>query len=188
MHAYLYITSDQAKSVSEFLETNNFEKVNTTKHPLKKVQDVRDIIKRTNYSFKAKTLIIVEDFDKASIVAQNAFLKRLEEPQKNLTFLLTASDESKILDTILSRCLVKHLRFDIEKEEAETLWGKDINEMFEFINNIKTREEAASLLKSMLSSKDKNISKLKYVLETLDRIEKNANTNLQLTNLVVKLH
>jgi len=182
MHAYLYLGKAQ-----EFAETKGIKKINIREFDIKKITDVRDLIKETNFAFKEKAIYILRDFDKASVVAQNGFLKRLEEPQENLTFILTASQESAVLPTIISRCLVKNLGFKAENLTAENLWNKNINERFSLISNMKAREEAIEMLENMLNSKSKNIKTVKYVINTLERIKANANTQLQLSNLVVKM-
>lgn len=188
MHAYIYFgeKSSLRSLVSEFIK--DYKKINIRHFEIKKVQDVKDLIRETNFSFRDRTIYIIEDFDEASVVAQNAFLKRLEEPQENLTFLLTATKQAKVLDTILSRCVVKHIASQKSQDNTETLWGLDINSQFSLIDKIKTREEARVLLENMLSSSEKVAIKTKFVIETLERIEKNANTGLQLANLVVKLN
>lgn len=42
--------------------------------------------------------------DLLNIEGQNALLKSIEEPPKNVVFILTASDKLKLLPTVLSRC------------------------------------------------------------------------------------
>lgn len=189
MHAYLFVGQEEniLPEIKKITSSLNLKATNKRQFELKKVDDVKKLIRETNFSFKEKTVYILKDFDNASVVAQNAFLKRLEEPQQNLTFILTAKNESSILDTILSRCLVKDLGFAKNKSDTDTLWSKDINQMLETADKIKSRDEAINLLENMLVSSDKEAKKLKHVLETLVRIKANANFGLQLTNLIVKL-
>lgn len=52
----------------------------------------------------AATMVIIEDAELMSSDAQNALLKLLEEPPENTHFVLTVSDNNKILRTIKSRC------------------------------------------------------------------------------------
>jgi len=47
---------------------------------------------------------IFDDADRLTKEAQNALLKNLEEPDKNLVVVLVVQNEKKILATILSRC------------------------------------------------------------------------------------
>ena len=69
----------------------------------------------------------VEHFEKAS---QNILLKRLEEPSKNLYFILLAERKDKILKTILSRCRLYHFK-KMEKNNVnfiiKSVYGIDSN-------------------------------------------------------------
>jgi len=50
-------------------------------------------------------VIIVENFDKLTRQATNAFLKTLEEPPPNTLFIFTCENKLALLPTILSRCI-----------------------------------------------------------------------------------
>lgn len=52
-----------------------------------------------------KKIYIINEADKMTPQAQNALLKTLEEPPEYIVILLLASNESAILDTIMSRCV-----------------------------------------------------------------------------------
>ena len=56
----------------------------------------------SNEPFKA---VVIADADRMTPPAANSILKMLEEPPKNWIFILTASDSSRLLPTILSRCM-----------------------------------------------------------------------------------
>lgn len=51
-------------------------------------------------------LIIIREIDKATIEAQNALLKILEEPPENNIIILTTNNLNKLLPTIASRCQI----------------------------------------------------------------------------------
>jgi DNA polymerase III subunit delta' len=51
-----------------------------------------------------RRVVIVVDADQMNPLAANAFLKTLEEPQKDTTFILVTERGHKLLDTIRSRC------------------------------------------------------------------------------------
>ncbi len=55
-------------------------------------------------------VIIVTEFDKATPEAANALLKTLEEPPSRAILLLTATDASLLLPTVVSRCQAISLR------------------------------------------------------------------------------
>jgi DNA polymerase-3 subunit delta' len=55
-------------------------------------------------------VVVIADADRMTTAAANSILKMLEEPPKDWIFLLTASDSSRLLPTILSRCMEIRLR------------------------------------------------------------------------------
>ena len=73
-------------------------------------------------------IYIIDEVHMLSTTAFNALLKTLEEPPKNVIFILATTDVQKVLDTIKSRCqrfdfkrittedIVKHLRYISDKE------------------------------------------------------------------------
>lgn len=57
-------------------------------------------------AFSGKKCLLIENLERMSNAAMNAFLKTCEEPLKNRFIFATVSDESAILPTIFSRALV----------------------------------------------------------------------------------
>lgn len=73
-----------------------------------KIEQIRKIIYQASlkpYEGK-KRVFIITDAENMTREAQNAFLKLLEEPPQNHIFILTASNVSGLLSTVLSRCKV----------------------------------------------------------------------------------
>lgn len=54
--------------------------------------------------FADKKIFIIDDFDKSTLSAQNKLLKVIEEPNKNMYYLLSTSNLENVLPTIRSRC------------------------------------------------------------------------------------
>jgi DNA polymerase III delta' subunit len=67
-----------------------------------------------------RKVIIVLDADQMNQVASNAFLKTLEEPQPDSTFILVTERPHKLLDTIRSRCQMT--AFSFLKQDEITAW------------------------------------------------------------------
>jgi DNA polymerase III delta' subunit len=67
-----------------------------------------------------RKVIIVLDADQMNQVASNAFLKTLEEPQRDSTFILVTERPHKLLDTIRSRCQMT--AFSCLKPEEIAAW------------------------------------------------------------------
>ncbi|MGH4117779.1 DNA polymerase III subunit delta' [Clostridium sp.] len=65
-----------------------------------------------------KKVIIIYDAHKMTVQAQNAFLKTIEEPPKNVTIILLCENIEVILDTIKSRCQIHKLK-NLSVDEME---------------------------------------------------------------------
>ena len=97
------------------------------------VDNIRSIREESNYvSSKARYKVyIVDEFHMLSSGAFNAFLRTLEEPSKNVIFILATTEFNKIPKTIVSRCqkfdfhridnssMLKRLKFISEKENID---------------------------------------------------------------------
>ncbi len=73
------------------------------------VDNIRENIIKEAYIkpyYAKRKVFIIGDGDALSIEAQNAFLKVLEEPPENVTFIICVTKQDKLLDTVLSRSLV----------------------------------------------------------------------------------
>ncbi len=77
------------------------------------IEQIRDIIAdahiRPNEA-NSKVYIFEEADNRLSVIAQNSFLKLLEEPPKNVYFFLLCENAQKFLITIRSRCNIVKLK------------------------------------------------------------------------------
>lgn len=95
------------------------------------VEDAQHILERVMYApvNSRYKIYIIDEVHMLSTTAFNALLKTLEEPPKNVIFILATTEVHKVLDTIKSRCqrydfrrittddIVKHLRMISTKED-----------------------------------------------------------------------
>lgn len=96
----------------------------------RKVEDAQNILEKVMYApvNSRYKIYIIDEVHMLSTTAFNALLKTLEEPPKNVIFILATTEVHKVLDTIKSRCqrfdfkrittedIVKHLRYISDKE------------------------------------------------------------------------
>lgn len=68
-----------------------------------------------------KKIYIVKDAEKMTMQAQNALLKTLEEPPAYAVILLLTTNAEAMLPTILSRCVILHMRAAEDKKIEEYL-------------------------------------------------------------------
>lgn len=70
------------------------------------VSDIRSLVEQVLYSTGGKCrVLLLDECHSMSREAMNALLKTLEEPPPSTVFVLLTTEPSKILDTIVSRCM-----------------------------------------------------------------------------------
>ncbi len=97
----------------------------------------------------AKVYVFENADNGLSVVAQNALLKTLEEPPKNVYFILLCSSAQKLLTTIRSRC--SSIRIDSERAVDENML-----------------ENARSIVGGIISSREYDLLKALNTLENKD--------------------
>lgn len=86
-----------------------------------KIKQIREIISevaKKPYENGYK-VVVLEEADKMTQDAQDAFLKTLEEPPENTVFVLLAQNPNALLSTVLSRCQVFYMR-KLTKQQIES--------------------------------------------------------------------
>ena len=70
-----------------------------------RVEEIRDLIEKVSFPpmIGKYKVYIIDEVHMLTDSAFNALLKTLEEPPKNVVFLISASNQNKVLKTILSR-------------------------------------------------------------------------------------
>ena len=104
MHAFLIVGKDNSKVKDKILSISKKDSIELIDFPIEKISDIRDLNNLLRLKAKKPTGYIIDSIDKATIQSQNAFLKNLEEPQENVYFFLTSSNENNLIPTIVSRC------------------------------------------------------------------------------------
>jgi DNA polymerase-3 subunit delta' len=126
---------------------NSFKLIKNGSHPNfhlidliddKKSIEISQIRKMINYTNKSSfnnrpKFILIDNVENLNINSLNALLKIIEEPNKNVFFVLVHNDSKKILKTLKSRCLPFkiNLTFDQSINITNQLLNKNI---FELLN------------------------------------------------------
>lgn len=198
MHAYL-ITGNSQNLIQERIEQLvQDQKARKLGFELKKIADVRELAKFTNLSLNEKSAMVVENIDQATVDAQNAFLKNLEEPQENLIYILTAKSPESVLPTIASRCQLIELQSvnnELDPEQKKKIAGflaKPVGEKLAITAKITKRDEALQFIKEIeiylaheFKANPNLIHSVEVADQTLRNLEQNGNVQIQLTNFVV---
>lgn len=84
------------------------------------VEDARNLIDKVRFMPMAGKykVYIIDEVHMLSTAAFNTLLKTLEEPPKNLVFILATTESHKVLTTIISRCQ----RFDFKRVNQELIF------------------------------------------------------------------
>lgn len=93
-------------SCTSIKEGNSLDVIEIDAASHRKVEDAEDLINRVNlgtYGSRYKVYII-DEVHMLTDHAFNALLKTLEEPPKNVIFILATTEDHKVIQTIVSRC------------------------------------------------------------------------------------
>lgn len=107
------------KKINEGLAIDVVELDAASNNGIDKIRDIIDDSKYPPQEARYK-VYIMDEVHMLSIGAVNAFLKTLEEPPKNIVFILATTDPQKLPITILSRCQ----RFDFRRINSKDIGGQ----------------------------------------------------------------
>lgn len=74
------------------------------------IEATRNLYRATRAKRSERQVVIIDHAEAMGVEAQNAFLKLLEEPRANLTFVLSAPTVESLLPTIVSRVQAVHVQ------------------------------------------------------------------------------
>lgn len=138
--------------------------------------------------------LVLLNFDSASSAAQNAALKIIEESPSQTLILILVFKIEKILETILSRCLLislDHEKANAEVDDLETTdnfsWPKNYAQAITLAETYKDRFKALQLVENLLKTKQLNSHKKQVLLQAYQDLNHNQNTQLTLENCFFSL-
>ncbi|SNV28788.1 DNA polymerase III subunit delta' [Aliarcobacter butzleri] len=105
--------------------------------------------------------------------AQNALLKILEEPPRNIVFILITNSKTSLLPTIYSRLPYKYLKKSEQKIESSLDLNRlDLKDIYTFLqeNQKISKQEAKDIVESLLLKA--NNQKIKFSQKKLDFFSK----------------
>jgi hypothetical protein len=156
-----------------------------------KIDLAREIIQKSqyvNWDQQSDQVLILLNFATATLAAQNALLKFIEEPPANTLIILPVLSDHRLLSTIKSRCLTCHL---LAKNSADnssqqspkdtTLsWPQDLPAVFALIKQYKDREAAKSFIKKLLMQETHSVKQKQALARAYLDLENNLNVRLVL--------
>jgi len=159
----LFIVNDIQKSLNEIISTLPKHSIRIIKNEEEgknefQILQAQKAIKEA-YIADNETKYICLCGDNFRVEAQNSLLKVLEEPPKNIIFIIVTLSKNSILPTILSRLQVKYnkTRKDIQ-EFALNVRKLDLKDIYQFLkeNQRISKKEAKEVVESILYSVNKN--------------------------------
>lgn len=172
-----------------------------------KIETIRDLTRFTRYGpdSAAWKIVIIDRADRMTEEAGNAFLKTLEEPVRNVLFILTTSRENKILRTILSRC--QKLYFEegdaIADPQSRELADKlvsaakgDFASLFRLSDELSSLDDVGGALNDAIAARrlamgdspdGRDILLLKPVFAAIRALELHGNRRLTIDNMLISM-
>lgn len=190
MHAYLITGIDKegrSSEVGRLLDSHLIPQISLiTLNPPHTIATIRELGRRLNIKAYGKTrAVVIEDAHKMTHIAQNAFLKTLEEPPKDTIIILSSLSEDALLPTIRSRCISliapisqSYPTPEILKEQKQLftkLTEAGIGEKISFVEGVKGRDEAVAFVEGQLlhlHERLKNTSGVGFDSPEVERIGK----------------
>ncbi|HDZ5094971.1 TPA: DNA polymerase III subunit delta' [Campylobacter jejuni] len=152
-------------------------------------------VEKESYIAETEEKIIVLMADSYRIEAQNFLLKLLEEPPKNIKFLIVAPSKNLLLPTIKSRLIcekrkvekeVKKLDLDLKKMDLKVLF--DFLQKNENLDKNELMEQIALLAKECVKYKDFNAEELELFYESYELAKLNSKSGVLLATLLLNYH
>ncbi len=159
------------------------------------LKDEAKLVMKEAYISVSTTKYIILCASRFSVIAQNMLLKILEEPPKNIIFILITSSKNSVLPTILSRLSYKYIKVKKELETC-TLDIKNINlkDVYAFLqeNQRISKDELKNLIESMIYKiKNENIKlnekKLNSFTTSMRLCDLNSRPSTILSTLLLNL-
>lgn len=158
------VVGQNEKEVEKYLEKQGWgdklvEKVEGEDGRVK-VADLREWLKKSYLKRKPGdvAVFLIRGADNLSLQCQNTLLKPLEEPEEGVVYLLTVKSLSKLLPTVVSRCI----KIDLSREGEKTViddekwrrlsrvWQGDLAGCVELIEELSKEDDVGLFLQGVM--------------------------------------
>ncbi len=176
MHSFLLVGNNPQPQINQLLKQQGIAANNLDNHPdivlikpmasisIKTIRELKIWASRKPYQSPNKAAIII-DSHTATIPAQNALLKTLEEPPPHTIFILSTPNQHLLLPTIVSRCQVIQTGITAKVDSDSPEVNQNIVALIKSLPSLspaerisrvgeytKTRNDAMAFTKSLLST------------------------------------
>ncbi len=179
--------------MSKIIITDNFEKAKEetdfdeiVEADELKVDDVTKIKSLAYIAEKHKKTILIAA-EKYSVISQNALLKLLEEPPKNIDFILLAKSKYSLLDTIKSRLIMEKKVYNTEHKSEIDISSVTNDKILELLKEDLDNGEIKVLIYKILKEKQLNETQMKILNDAIKMIELNIDKKAVLALIMLSI-
>lgn len=152
------------------------------------LENAKEVI-REAYIAESKQKVIVMVSKSFNLIAQNSLLKILEEPPRNITFIMCAPSRMIFLPTVRSRLTIKTLEADVKLQKSGLDFKKmGISEIYSFVKQKKyiEKDELKSLIQGIIEEIcEQDIKLSAYELSFFEKLLHLAELNSSSSNLLL---
>ncbi|EIL6659275.1 DNA polymerase III subunit delta' [Campylobacter coli] len=152
-------------------------------------------VEKESYIAETSEKIIVLMANSFRIEAQNFLLKLLEEPPKNIKFLIVVPSKNLLLPTIKSRLICeKRNKIKAKNTLNLELSKMDLKTLFEFLqenenlDKVELMEKIALIAEESVKFKDFNADELEFFYESYELAKLNSKSSLILATLLLNYY
>ena len=169
-----------------------------------RVAELREWLKKSYLKGRGskRTIFLIKGADNLSVECQNTLLKPLEEPVEGMSYVLTVRSLSKLLPTIVSRCVEVNLKQGKERDPIEdgewqklsTAWQGDLADCVDLIEEL-SKQDTGLFLEGVIDKLKNGLRKwpsqartkmIKVSLECYRAWQKRVNKKLVLGRLILE--
>jgi len=155
------------------------------------LEDAKNVVKEA-FVAQSETKILILGAKNYNIYAQNSLLKILEEPPRNILFIIVCESKSVLLPTIRSRLLIKELRSDEQKVELDLdLERLTPREIYDFVQkNLRIKKNELKVLVQTIVTEAIIKAKMDFTTKELDYFQELlylSDLNSRATNILISL-
>jgi DNA polymerase-3 subunit delta' len=190
MYSHILLTNSIEDSLREFSSLPRLRVIHSDDF---KLEHSKEAVKEAYISSDVQKVIILAG-NKFNVPAQNSLLKVLEEPPKNIVFVIITSSKSVLLPTIKSRLPIVDKLIKKELKELEFDYNKyDLKSMQELIKDTKkykkdeAKEFVEALLISISSATKLTERELEIFTDSIKLLELNSRPTNVITNILLML-
>jgi DNA polymerase-3 subunit delta' len=156
---------------TEYKSSPDFIKIDKKKITIDIVRQIQNEIKYKPFNLKQRLILL--KIQEITLQAQNAMLKLLEETKDYTQIILQVDNTNKLIDTVISRCLLIQSNTVIteSRKEIYDFLKMDILQRLEYVKNIKSQDTFIQEIISAIIHTQSNILDIKNKIKILKDIQ-----------------